>query len=80
MDCASNKERVFYVVKGDNDNYIENIDGDFKITITKNPHKALHMWYGDILPNLRTIESVNYCRINLRSIEDAEIKYASVES
>lgn len=46
MDCASNKERVFYVVKGDNDNYIENI----------------------------------YCRINLRSIEDAEIKYASVES
>lgn len=45
MDCASNKERVFYVVKGDNDNYIENIDGDFKITTTKNPHKALHMRY-----------------------------------
>lgn len=30
MVCASNKERVFYVVKGDNDNYIENIDDDFK--------------------------------------------------
>lgn len=41
MVCASNKERVFYVVKG---------------------------------------ESVNYCRINLRSIEDAEIKYVSAES
>lgn len=66
MDCASNKERVFYVVKGDNDNYIENIDGDFKITTTKNPHKVLHMRYEDILPNLRTIESVNYCRINLK--------------
>lgn len=45
MVCASNKERVFYVVKGDNDNYIENIDDDFKITTTKNPHKALHMRY-----------------------------------
>ena len=28
MVCASNKERVFYVVKGDNDNYIENVAGD----------------------------------------------------
>lgn len=43
MVCASNKERVFYVVKGDNDNYIENIDDDFKITTTKNPYRALHM-------------------------------------
>lgn len=25
MVCALNKERVFYVVKGNNDNYIENI-------------------------------------------------------
>lgn len=39
MVCASNKEKVFYVVKGDNDNYIENIDDDFKITTTKNPYK-----------------------------------------
>ncbi len=43
MVCASNKERVFYVVKGDNDNYIENIDDDFKITTTKNPYRALHL-------------------------------------
>lgn len=55
MVCASNKERVFYVVKGNNDNYIENIDDNFKITTTKNPHKALHMRYGDILPKLMAI-------------------------
>lgn len=75
MTEGSKKKRVFFLVEGKNDTYIKNIEKDYRIVRTKNPTCALQMRYMDLLPSIRMIESVNCCRINVRSIENAVKMY-----
>lgn len=81
MTEGSKKKRVFFLVEGKNDTYIKNIEKDYRIVRTKDPTCALQMRYMDLLPSIRmieSVESVNCCRINVRSIENAVKMYNAV--
>lgn len=78
MTEGSKKKKVFFLVEGKNDTYIKNIEKDYRIVRTKDPTCALQMRYMDLLPSIRMIESVNCCRINVRSIENAVKMYNAV--
>lgn len=69
------KKKSIFLSRRENDTYIKNIEKDYRIVRTKDPTCALQMRYMDLLPSIRMIESVNCCRINVRSIENAVKMY-----